>query len=259
MADITNLVKVLVDSRHGCVENYSARQADELLTKALIEVNNGSTKMDYRAIRDGKCPGLFAFLEEMIGSVAHETVANDPVFQALVDERNVALGDQVWFNEDAGNLFYVAEIAEGTQGIRRQRFEEGSQVTIPTKLYGVRIYEELNRVLAGRVDWNELVNKIADSFAKKLADDAVTLLGNVTANDLGGNVFFSNTGVYNEDALLDLIAHVEASANGQQATIICTKKAARMLAPSIQGTDSKSDLYNLGLEFPYSPPVQKCA
>ena len=43
------------------------------------------------------------------------------------------------------------------------------------------------------------------------------------------------------------MSHVEASANGKPATIIGTKVALRNLAPAIQGNDSKSDLYNMGL------------
>ncbi len=57
---------------------------------------------------------------------------------------------------------------------------------------------------------------------------------------------FPTAGAYDEEELLDLIAHVEADCHGKPATIIGTKKAVRNLAPSIQGTDSKSDLYNLG-------------
>lgn len=58
--------------------------------------------------------------------------------------------------------------------------------------------------------------------------------------------YFPTAGAYDEDELLDLIAHVEAAANGRTATIIGTKKAVRNLAPSIQGNDSESDIYNLG-------------
>jgi hypothetical protein len=45
---------------------------------------------------------------------------------------------------------------------------------------------------------------------------------------------------------LDVIAHVEAVSGGKQATILGTKKAVRKLAPSIQGSSSKEDLYALG-------------
>ena len=40
--------------------------------------------------------------------------------------------------------------------------------------------------------------------------------------------------IRDRDALLDLIAHVEAAAGGKTATIVGTKKAVRNLAPSVQ-------------------------
>ena len=108
------------------------------------------------------------------------------------------------------------------------------------------IYEELNRVLAGRVDFNTFINKVSESFRKKLLNDVYTLWSGATANDFGGTTYFPTAGAYDEDELLELISHVEAAAGGKTATIIGTKKAVRNLAPSIQGTESKSDLYNMG-------------
>jgi len=67
-----------------------------------------------------------------------------------------------------------------------------------------------------------------------------------TAADFGGAVYFPAAGNYDEDALLDVIAHVEAAAGGKPATIIGTKKAIRNLAPAIESNESKSDLYNMG-------------
>lgn len=140
----------------------------------------------------------------------------------------------------------VAEAADGTQGIRRQRLSGISEVSIPTSLKVVKIYEELNRVLSGRVDFNTFINKVAESFRQKLLEDIYALWSSATASDFGGTTYFPEAGAYDEDELLNLIAHVEAAANGKPATIIGTKIAVRNLAPSIQGTDSKNDLYNLG-------------
>ena len=110
----------------------------------------------------------------------------------------------------------------------------------------MKIYEEMNRVLSGQVDFNYFINKVAESFRRKLLDDIYGLWSTATAADFGGTTYFPAAGTYSEDALLDLINHVESAANGATATIIGTKKAVRNLAPSIQGTDSKSDLYNMG-------------
>ena len=148
------------------------------------------------------------------------------------------------------NLFVISEAADGTQGIRRQRLSGVSEVTIPTTLKVVRIYEELNRVLAGRVDFNQMISKVAESFKKKLLDDIYALWKGASVSDLGGAVYhnasFPVAGAYSESAMLDIIAHVEAAANGQKATIVGTAKAVRNLAPSIQSDSSKEDLYNNG-------------
>ena len=140
----------------------------------------------------------------------------------------------------------MSEAADGTQGIRRQRLSGISEVSIPTSLKVVKIYEELNRVLSGRVDFNTFISKVAESFRQKLLNDVYSLWSTATADDFGGVTYFPTAGAYDEEELLDLIAHVEAAAHGKPATLIGTKKAVRNLAPSIQGTDSKSDLYNLG-------------
>lgn len=110
----------------------------------------------------------------------------------------------------------------------------------------VRIYEELNRVLSGQVDFNVFIQKVSESFRKKLLDDIYGLWSTATANDLGGAVFFPAAGAYDEDTLLDVIAHTEAAAGGKTATILGTKKALRSLAPAIQGVESKGDLYTMG-------------
>ena len=110
----------------------------------------------------------------------------------------------------------------------------------------VRIYEELNRVLAGRVDFNDFINKVSESFRQKLLNDIYTLWSGATADQFGGTTYFPVAGAYDEDELLDLISHVEAAANGQQATIIGTKKALRKLKASIQNDGAKDDLYNMG-------------
>lgn len=164
----------------------------------------------------------------------------------MVDFRNVAEGDQNLFVVDDNYLFVVADTADGTQAVRRQRLGGQSETSIPTSMKTVRIYEELNRVLSGRVDFNYFINKVSESFRQKLLNDIYALWSNATAADLGGVVYFPTAGSYNEDDLLELISHVEAAAGGKTATIVGTKKAVRTLAPSIQGADSKSDLYNLG-------------
>nr|DAZ49975.1 MAG TPA: capsid protein [Caudoviricetes sp.] len=257
MAEMKDIVKLAVDAYHGKVQQYSVDQSQEVLRQALIEANGGSTVLDYRKIRDGQCPGLFSLIETILSRTVVEGLQGDEFFNALVDFRNVAEGDKNLFEVEDSNLFVVAEAADGTQGIRRQRLSGVSQTSIPTSLKVVKIYEELNRVLAGRVDFNDMINKVSESFRNNLLNEIQLLWNGASATDFGGAVYFPAAGTYDEDALLEVISHVEAAANGKTATIFGTKKAVRNLAPSVQGSDSKSDLYNLGYygKFYGSPVV----
>ena len=246
MADMNDIVKLAVDTYHGTVEKYSAGQSQEALRKALVEANGGSSVLDYRKIRDGECKGLFTLVEQILSKTVVEGLQGDEFFNALVDFRNVAEGDQNVFLVDDSNLFVVAESADGTQGIRRQRLSGVTETSIPTSLKTVRIYEELNRVLSGRVDFNYMVNKVAESFRQQLLNDIYALWANATANDLGGVAFYPVAGSYSEDTLLETIAHVEAAAGGKPATLIGTKKALRALKESIQSDGAKDELHGMG-------------
>jgi len=246
MAEMKDIVKLAVDGYKGNVEKYSVAQSQEVLRQALVEANNGSTVLNYKDIRDGKCNGLFSLIEEILSRTVVEGLQGDEYFNALVDFRNVAEGDQNLFLVEDNNLFVVAEAADGTQGIRRQRLGGVKETSIPTSLKVVRIYEELNRVLAGRVDFNEFIRKVAESFRQKLLNDIYALWSGATAADMGGVAYFPTAGTYDEDDLLDLISHVEAAAGGKTATIIGTKKALRNLKESIQSDGAKDELHNMG-------------
>lgn len=246
MAEMNDIVRLAVDTYKGSVEKYSTKQAKDVLRQALIEANGGSTTLNYRSIRDGKCNGLFALIEEILGATIVDGFQDDDYFNSLVEFRNVAEGDSPVFVTKDRNLYVVAKAADGTQGIRRQRLANEAEATIPTEMRIVRIYEELNRILAGRVDFVELVDKVALSFRQQLLNDIYTLWSGVTATQLGGQAFFPTAGSYNEDTLLDAIAHVEAAAGGQTATLIGTKKALRNLKESVDGDGYKDELHDMG-------------
>lgn len=244
MAD-KNLIKMAVDSYKGHVAgNYSVDDSMEALRNALVEANGGSTKLDYRAIRDGKCNGLFAIVEEIINKTVIEGLPEScPLFN-YVDYRNIAEGDTNIFELADDGLFIVADIADGTQGIRRQRMAGGEDVPVKTQLKGIKIYEELRRVLAGRVDFNKLIDKVAESFQKKITEDMYSAV--VSTFD-GLVAPYKANGTFDEAKLAEVIDHVEA-ATGLKAVVLGSKQAVRKIT-GVKGADAdsaKEDLYAMG-------------
>lgn len=246
MAEYKDIVKLAVDSYNGRVEKYTVGQSQDALRQALVEANGGSTTLNYKAIRDGKCNGLFTLLEEILSKTVIEGVQENDFFNAFVDYKNVAIGDKNVFVVEDSTLFVVDDVAEGNQGIRRQRLGGKSEVSIPTSMHAIRIYEELNRVLSGRVDFNVFIDKVSKSFSQKILNDIYTLWAGATATDLGGAAYYPTAGTYSEDDLLDVISHVEAAAGGQTATIVGTKKALRNLKESIMSDGAKDEFHNMG-------------
>lgn len=258
MPDIKEIARVAIDAYHGNVKKYSVAESQDTLRKALIDLNGGSSTLNYKAIRDGKCVGLFSLIEEILSvTIIEELQAND-FFNSLVDFRNVKLGDKNIFEIEDSDLFTVADAAEGTQGIRRQRIGGVSQMSIPTTFKVVRIYEEMNRVLSGAIDFNTMINKVAQSFERKLLNDIWNLWYKAGASDFGGTAYFPVAGAYDEETLLTTIEHVEAAAGGKTATLLGTSKALRKIKPSIDAIDERNEIYHNGYAGTfYGNPVVK--
>lgn len=243
MAIDSNLIKLAVDGYKGHVAgDYSVNDTQEALRKALVEANGGSTKLDIKAIRDGRCNGVFAIIEELVNVIHEEGLKGDEFFMNMVEDRNLSLGDTDKFHIERECLFAVADIAEGTQGVRRQRIEAGQDITINTQLRAIKIYEELNRILAGRIDFNKFVDLVGKSFTKQELDatyDAfVGMFKKLKAP-------YTETGSFDEDKLLELIDHVEAS-TGETAVIVGTRKALRKIKTAVVSDSAKEEMYAMG-------------
>lgn len=252
MADMKDIVKLAVDNYHGAVEKYSAAQASDVLRQAMIEANGGSTRLNYRDIRDGKCAGLFSIIEQVLAATVVEGLQQDDFFYNMVDFRNIALGDLNQFLVEDSTLFQVSELADGSQGVRRQRLEGYETVQLQTSLKGVKIYEEMVRVLSGQVDFNHMIDKVSQSMKARMLDDIYSIWMSASGAELGGSIYnpggtvYTAAGTYDEDTLLDLIAHIEAASNGKPVTILGTARALRHLAPAMTSIDAANDLYHNG-------------
>ena len=253
MANAQDFVKLAVDAHRGIGDaaKYSKSEVQGALRDFLVE-QFGSTKLDARALRNCD-PKTFALVEEVIQKELNDYWTNNEIVNRIVEYRNLALGDEQEFYVQEDELLAVASIAEGSTHIRRQRIEGGRTFTIPTEVRGIKVYEELIRVMSGRVDFNHLIDVAVASSAKDAYERQMKAWDalDATSKDSSGNLILGSTyyktGSYNEATLLDLIAEVEAETN-QTATIYGTKKALRTIAYGIDKTsgDMRNEINNQG-------------
>lgn len=255
MANVQDIVKLAIDSYRGCgaAAKYSKADTQASLLEALRELNGGSTKFDARTMRSDKGHEIFSIVEEVIEVALNDYWTNNEQVNRLVEYRNIALGDEQEFYVKNDELLAVATISEGNTNVRRQRIEGGRSFTIPTQLRAIKVYEEMNRVLAGRVDFNHLIDMAVNSMAKDAYERQMLAWSAIDQNtkDAGGvpilGTTYYKTGTYSENVLLDLIADVEADTN-ETAVIYGTKKALRMIGSALTQVSSnmKDELYNQG-------------
>lgn len=240
------LLQVMLDAVKGIsMENYSAGQTSEAIRNALIEANGGSTKINLKTMYRGS--KVYSLIEELIPTIIDEGFKDEDVIFSLVEYRNIADGDSQEFEIDGNSLFMVADAAAGVKGVRRQRIDKTQSVPVKTSVKIVRVYEELNRLLAGKIDFNKFVDNVAKSFKQQILGDAYKALDAISTDTVGlsSEYVVASNAAGSEEALLELIDHVEA-ATGKSARIYGTKTALRKVQNAVVADEAKSDLYNLG-------------
>lgn len=216
MHEIAKLA-VNVYKNQGDVTKYSKDEQMEVLRKELIEANGGSDKLTPKSFRNN--PNLFTIIEEALDVLIEEGIKGQ--FDMFVETVTIGHGDAKVFTIKENRLFDVALIAEGIgSDLRRDRLDSG-ELTVRTHIYGVAIYEELARILAGKVDFASLVSTVDKSYQNKIQDEIYKAIYG-SYNALGAT--YGVSGTFTEQKMDDLIAHVEAS-TGMEAMILGTKQA----------------------------------
>ena len=240
------LLQVMIDAVKGTSpENYTKGQTSEVIRQALIEANGGSNKINIKNFYRGS--QVYSLIEELIPTIIDEGFKDEDVIFSLVDYRNIADGDEQEFEIEGHSLFAVADAAAGIKGVRRQRIDESQKVTVKTSMKIARVYEELNRLLAGRISFDTFVDRLAKSFKQQILADAYKAIDAIATNTVGLNsdyVVASNVAGA-EDKLLELIAHIEAD-TGKSVRLYGTKAALRKVPNATVSDEAKSDLYNMG-------------
>lgn len=240
--DMVNLKKLAVDTFKGVQTAYSQKEdPNTILRNALIDANNGSTKMN----PDADNSKIFALLKELIpATVLAGLPESNPIFK-YAETKNGALGDKPEFEIENNSLYTVSTIAAGNASIRRQRANGGKTVTLTPNWRAIKIYEELDLILSGRIDWVKFVNRVSQSFIYEInleiANAFTKIFDNVAPTERAN-------GTASEATMLDLVERIEMLNPGKTAIILGTKTALRKFSVDTTyiGETIKDDMYNLG-------------
>ena len=242
-----HLVQMAIDIHNKTPQgNYSLDEMNEILRKAVFGEDyknyvNGNGFDIYRATRDGKID--YALIEEIITIGTQKKLSESNELLKFIDWQNYAEGDTGEFEiRKSDEKFYISRIAEGTQGLRRQRLYGGQKVKIEPVLHGVKVYEELRRIASGRVDFGHLIDVAIDSFAQERIMDAYKATKAIFDGIQNGSKYYAS-GSFSEATLVGLIDYVEAK-TGLKASILGSKQAVRQIT-NVKGENWQGALEQL--------------
>lgn len=247
-----NLIKLCVDAHRGAISDFSQGQTEEVIRKSFIDMI-GTATPDHRQFRRHEAE-IFEILEVVLDDIIDESWDKNVFFNQFVEYRNLNLGDTNEFYVEDKSMLRVSKIANGHWDLRAEKLNIGDTFNISTEAYGSKVYTDFRRFLAGRIDFANLINKIQEAFKLQMASEIYTSFL-ATATYLPTE--FKHSGVFSEDAMDNIIDHVQASSNQANIVIAGTKKALReVIGTSYTGANSLMMSENMKDELNQTGAIQ---
>lgn len=218
---------------------YNETTGDEAMRKIISKAigQEVGAPIDYYAFEENKNK-VFQILSVAIDAVLPVVLTNQ--FDSLADVRNVNFGDKPRFDIEDNSLLRVGMIASGTQDLTRQELF-GTHFTVDTDWYGASIFAELERFLAGEINWQTMINRITASFENKMQGQIYDAF--VKSYD-GLRSTRKQTGTYDEDKLLEIADIVGIASGGKKVAVYGTPSALRAVSKESVASDGMKDQMN---------------
>lgn len=192
---------------------------------------------------------VFELIEDTVINLTNEGWGNSPFYNRFVERRSGALGDANEFYVESAALLTVEKFSGAHHNIFRQKLGIGESFNVPTNAYAIKIYEEYELFITGRIDWAECITKVYKSFdfyTNTMIAEAVQGI----ATQLPNADIFSKSGQLGsatKDIFDELVENVQAANNGAKVVIMGTKTALRKLE-AIVDVDWASNEYKYDRE-----------
>ncbi len=202
------------------------------ICQKVFGVNENSSKRDLKRAYREHGREFFDIIEEVVDVVIANGFRDNEFFNALVDYRNIALGDAYEFYSEKDVILSIAKVGVSHHDYILQRLGKGETTTIPYQRYGAAVGADINLYMIGREDWTTLTNAIARAFTVQIQQEIYAqLLTAANAIPAAIRTGFVGSGVLStttKDAFDAIIANVE-TANESPVVILGTKTALKKL------------------------------
>lgn len=217
LAKLTDIQKLARDCYRGNVTQYSKDKAEDVLKAEIMEKVGG--EWSYTNFQKNKWD-VYALIQEIID--VDLVSLSEEAFKQFCEVKNFNLGDAPEFKIKNNSLFKVGIIADGINSTRRQR-KLGSKVKTDAFKLAIATYEELDRFIAGRIDWKDFVDTVVASFNHEIATQITNAFGQAYS-EIGTHLKVSTNEAGVDEELKKIINRVKG-ATGKNVEVYGTAEA----------------------------------
>lgn len=241
MEFLKRLSRDLYENRSMMYNDASGQDAMRNLMYEKLGVPTGTTGRElYTAFKKNKYD-VYAIIDVAVDAVLPVILRNQ--FDSLANFHNIAIGDELSFQNKDNSLFRVALIAAGTKDQRRQN-QLGGSYKVETDWYAAATYVEFEQFLSGQVDWNDYVNKVAESFANFIGERIYDTIAS-SYDGIRSSHRHIGAGTVDLEKLVDLARHVKTASGGKTVTVYGTVAGLSQVAPEVSMlSDGMKDTLN---------------
>ncbi len=229
---MNEIAKLIIDNYNNDLptkfEATTKADRDNMIRQEILGVM-GLQQFDAKAVRKAlRNPAVNVAVFEIIENVITEGILKgtykNEFFDNFVETKTIDAGDKNEYYVAPRHQLVCAEFSGSHWDLKRQRIDVGQTISTEMRDFGIKVYEYLERVLAGRCDFVELVNALQVAVDQKLREISYATFA-ALLNRLPET--FSLTGSFDEAEVLELASHIEADAG--EITFVGTKVALNKL------------------------------
>ena len=205
------------------VDLFNKAIIQQAVKVANLNVSKNSVEefLRYTTVREA----MYALISEALAVILPNTVLDE--FEQFAEVRNVGWGDTLKFKIPNNGLFVVSQVAKGVRRGTPQRLFD-SEVIINPIPHEITIQEDLYRLLTGKVDWADWINRAAIS----LQTDITTMIYKQLHDSVTNLNPKFKAGSFDVEDFVEIAQRVKAANGGARVTVWGTQLALSKIIPS---------------------------
>lgn len=232
---LTDTQKLFRDAYTGVSNTFSKNDLQEAVRNAIKDACGG--EWNYYSFMDNRFK-VFALIAQDFPVAMNASLAGK--FGQFASFKDTSMGDLNYFDVQDDTVYPIYTSSRGNGDIERQKIIN-KNFSVPTQMKIIKMYDELDRFMAGKCDLAQMTDKATGAFEHyigQLISD--TIYGSYAS--VGTN--FKATGAFAASTLEDILENVKAATNTDTLQIWGSTSALGNIADGAGYSDRAKDGFN---------------